>query len=103
MVIENCIQESIDFFHLDALSAAVPLKIDVDLQFTLLASTLYRLLARRIGHGHEKTKARQLSSRSRGWTTASCASSSATDEAIKSRRLGNGSASRPITPPPTIG
>ena len=60
MVIENCIQESIDFFHLDALSAAVPLKIDVDLQFTLLASTLYRLLARRIGHGHEKTKARQL-------------------------------------------
>lgn len=60
MVIENCIQESIDFFHLDALSAAVPLKIDVDLQFTLLASTLYRLLARRIGHGHERTKARQL-------------------------------------------
>ena len=36
------------------------LKIDVDLQFTLMASTLYGLLARRIGHGHDKTKARQL-------------------------------------------
>ena len=28
-----------------------------------MASTLYRLLARRIGHGHERTKARQLSDR----------------------------------------
>ena len=36
MVIENCIQGSMDFFHLEALSTAVPLKIDVDLQFTLL-------------------------------------------------------------------
>ena len=38
----------------------MPLKIDVDLQFTPLASTLYRLLVRRIGHEHDKTKARQL-------------------------------------------
>ena len=63
MAIEHCIRESIDFFHLDALSAEVPLQIDVDLEFTLMASTLYRLLARRIGHGHERTKARQLSDR----------------------------------------
>ena len=46
--------------HMDALSAAVPLKIDADLQFTVMAATLYRLLARRIGHQHERTKAQQL-------------------------------------------
>ncbi|MCY4594719.1 MAG: hypothetical protein OXC19_07960 [Bryobacterales bacterium] len=45
MVIENAIAESIDFFHMDALSSAVPLKIDADLQFPLMASTLYRLPA----------------------------------------------------------
>ncbi len=60
MVIENAIAESIEFFHMDALSAAVPLQIDADLQFTVMASTLYRLLARRIGHQHERTKAQQL-------------------------------------------
>ena len=52
MVIENAIAESIDFFRTDALSSEVPLKIDADLQFTMMAGTLYRLLARRIGHGH---------------------------------------------------
>ena len=60
MVIENAIAESIDFFHMDALSSEVPLKIDADLQFTMMAGTLYRLLARRIGHGHERQRARQL-------------------------------------------
>ena len=60
MVIENAIAESIDFFHMDALSSAVPLKIDADLQFTLMASTLYRLLGRRLGHGHQRMRARQL-------------------------------------------
>ncbi len=60
MVIENCIADMVDFFHFDALSAAVPMKINADLQFTLMASTLYRMLALRIGHGHERTTARQL-------------------------------------------
>ncbi len=60
MVIENAIAESIDFFHMDALSSAVPLKIDADLQFTVMAGTLYRLLGRRLGHGHERMRARQL-------------------------------------------
>ena len=63
MVIENCIQEAIAFFHLDALSAALPLRIDVDLKFTLMGASLYRMLATRIGHGHEKTPARQLFNR----------------------------------------
>ena len=60
MVIENAIAESIDFFHLDALSSEVPLKIDADLQFTMMAGALYRLLGRRIGRGHEKQRTRQL-------------------------------------------
>ena len=52
MLIENAIAQAIDLFHMDALSAAVPLKIDVDLQLTVMAATLYRLLADRIGQGH---------------------------------------------------
>jgi hypothetical protein len=49
MLIENNISEAIQFFHLDALSSMVGLKVDFDLQLTLMASSLYRLLARRIG------------------------------------------------------
>ena len=60
MVIENAIADSIDFFHMDALSSAVPLKVDADLHFTLLASTLYRLLGRRLGERHERSGARLL-------------------------------------------
>ncbi len=52
MVIENSIADGIDFFHMDALSSAVAMKVDCDLQLTLMASSLYRLLGRRIGNGH---------------------------------------------------
>ena len=54
MVIENTIADAIDFFHMDALSAAVPLKVHLDLQVTLMASALYRVPARRLGNGMEK-------------------------------------------------
>ncbi len=57
MVIENTSADAIDFFHMDALSAAVPMKIDLDLQLTLMASTLYRLLAKRVGNGFEIAQA----------------------------------------------
>ena len=60
MLIENTIEDAINFFHMDALSAAVPLKIDVDLQITLMASALYRILAIRAGGGLEVAKARNL-------------------------------------------
>ena len=60
MVIENAIADAIDFFHMDALSAAVPMKIDLDLQLTLMASGLYRLLAVRIGNGKQTAKSRTL-------------------------------------------
>jgi Transposase DDE domain len=60
MVIENSIEDGIDFFHMDALSSAVAMKVDCDLQLTLMASSLYRLLAGRIGRGYEHTKSRHL-------------------------------------------
>ena len=60
MLIENHIAESIDFFHMDALSAAVPMRIDTDIQLTLMASGLYRLLALRVGNGMQVARARTL-------------------------------------------
>lgn len=60
MLIENQIEDGIDFFHLDALSSAVALKVNCDLLLTLMASSLYRLLAGRVGHGYEAAKSRHL-------------------------------------------
>jgi len=60
MIIENTIQDGIDFFHMDALSSAVPMKVDCDLQLTLMASSLYRLLGNQIGKGYEQAKSRTL-------------------------------------------
>ncbi len=47
MVIENVISDTIDFFHMDALSAAIPMNIHVDVQLTVIASLLYRILGLR--------------------------------------------------------
>jgi transposase len=60
MLVENNIADAIDFFHMDALSSAVAMKVNCDLQLTLMASSLYRLLANRIGRGYEHAKARHL-------------------------------------------
>jgi hypothetical protein len=60
MVIENSIADGIDFFHMDALSSAVAMKVDCDLQLTLMASSLYRLLGHRIGNGYATAKSRHL-------------------------------------------
>ena len=60
MVIENAIAEAIDMFHMDALSAAVPLNFDVDPQLTIIAATLYRMLANRVGLGHKNHTPRTL-------------------------------------------
>ena len=60
MLIENGIADGIDFFHMDALSSAVALKVNCDLQLTLIASSLYRLLGARIGQGYETAKSRHL-------------------------------------------
>jgi len=56
MIIENNIADAIDFFHMDALSSTVAMKVNCDLVLTLMASTLYRLFAKRIGHGYQTAK-----------------------------------------------
>ena len=64
MLIENGISEAVQFFHIDALSSMVGMKVDFDMQLTLVASSLYRLMARRIGreytHSQAKTVFRNL-------------------------------------------
>ena len=60
MIIENNIEDGIDFFHMDALSSAVPMKVDCDLQLTLMGSSLYRLLGQELGQGYERAKSRTL-------------------------------------------
>ena len=60
MLIENNIEDGINFFRMDALSSAVAMKVNCDLQLTLMASSLYRLLAVRIGNGYEIAKSRHL-------------------------------------------
>lgn len=60
MLIENGIEDSIDFFHMDALSSAVALKVNCDVQLTILASSLYRMLANRIANGYETAKSQHL-------------------------------------------
>jgi len=53
--------DGIDFFHMDALSSAVAMKVDCDLQLTLMASSLYRLLASNIGNGYQTARSRTSS------------------------------------------
>jgi hypothetical protein len=60
MLIENNIEDGVNFFHMDALSSAVALKVNCDLQLTLMASSLYRYLGQRIGNGYETVKSRHL-------------------------------------------
>ena len=44
MLIENTLADSVDFFHLDALSSAIRIKVDFDVTLTEVASGLYRSL-----------------------------------------------------------
>lgn len=60
MLIENGIAEAIHFFHLDALSSMVGLKVDFDLQITLMASSLYRLLAQRLAEEYRRATAKKI-------------------------------------------
>ena len=60
MLIENGIADSIDFFHMDALSSAVAMKVNCDLQLTLMASSLYRLLGAEVGKQYSDAKSRRI-------------------------------------------
>jgi hypothetical protein len=48
MLIENTLSDAVRFFHLDPLSSTVGLKVDFDMTLLVIASGLYRLLARRM-------------------------------------------------------
>ena len=60
MLIENGIADGVDFFHMDALSSAVAMKVDCDLQLTLMASSLYRLLGEQLGNGYATAKSQHI-------------------------------------------
>ena len=60
MLIENGISEAIQFFHIDALSSMIGMKVDFDLQITLMASALYRLLANRVGREYQHATAKKI-------------------------------------------
>ena len=59
MLIENALSDAVRFFHMNALSSAVALKVDFDLALLVTASALYRRFARRM-RGHADAQARQI-------------------------------------------
>jgi len=59
MLIENALSDAVRFFHLDALSSAVGLKVDFDMALLVMSSSLYRMLARRM-RGYADAQARQI-------------------------------------------
>ena len=59
MLIENALSDAVRFFHMDALSSAVGLKVDFDMALLVIASGLYRLLARRM-RGYAEAQARHI-------------------------------------------
>jgi transposase len=59
MLIENSLSDAVRFFHMDALSSTVGLKVDFDMALLVIASGLYRLLARRM-RGYADAQARQI-------------------------------------------
>jgi len=59
MLIENALSDAVRFFHMDALSSSVGLKVDFDMALLVIASGLYRLVARRM-RGYADARARQI-------------------------------------------
>jgi hypothetical protein len=59
MIIENSLSDAVRFFHLDALSSAVGLKVDFDMALLVVASGFYRLLARQM-RGYADAQARHI-------------------------------------------
>ncbi len=59
MLIENALSDAVRFFHMDALSSAVGLKVDFDMMLLVIASGLYRLAASTM-RGYADAQARQI-------------------------------------------
>ncbi len=59
MLIENALSDAVRFFHANALSSAVAMKVDFDLALLVIASGLYRQLAKHM-RGYTEARARQI-------------------------------------------
>jgi transposase-like protein len=59
MLIENALSDAVRFFHINALSSSVGFKVDFDMALLVIASGLYRLMARRM-RGYDDAQARQI-------------------------------------------
>jgi len=59
MLIENGLSDAVRFFHIDALSSTVGLKVDFDMALLVIASGLYRRLAQKM-RGYSDAQARQI-------------------------------------------
>jgi hypothetical protein len=59
MLIENALSDAVRFFHMNALSSSVGLKVDFDMALLVLASSLYRLIGQRM-RGYADAQARQI-------------------------------------------
>ncbi|MFH1176785.1 MAG: hypothetical protein V1750_05205 [Acidobacteriota bacterium] len=59
MLIENALSDAVRFFHMNALSSAVALKVDFDLALLVIASGLYRRFAHHM-RGYADAQARQI-------------------------------------------
>ena len=59
MLIENALSDAVRFFHIDALSSAVGLKVDFDMALLVIASGLYRNLAQKM-RGYADAQARRI-------------------------------------------
>jgi len=58
MIIENELDAYLGGFHLDALTSAVPLNVDLDTTLTVVAGNLYRILARKLSRYETATPER---------------------------------------------
>ena len=61
-LVEKSISEQIDFFHLNLVSSSIVVKVDFDLTMTLIANTLYKLLAKKL-RGFEDATAKSIFSK----------------------------------------
>ena len=59
MLIENALSDAVRFFHIDALSSSVGLKVDFDMALLVLASGLYRSMANSM-RGYDDARARLI-------------------------------------------
>src|SRR5207253_6377458 len=59
MLIENALSDAVRFFHIDAFTSSVGLKVDFDMSLLVIASALYRLLAKRM-RGYADAQARRI-------------------------------------------